>query len=56
VTTEEIQADAERLLKRDAKRLPKMTAEKRRRIVSVVAANLEANARDVRRIIRDRAR
>jgi hypothetical protein len=38
---ESVHDDAARLLRRYAKNLPKLTAERRRRIVSAVAADLE---------------
>lgn len=38
---ESVHDDAAHLLRRYAKRLPKLTAERRRRIVSAVAADLE---------------
>jgi len=44
-TKESVHDDAARLLKKYATRLPKMTAEKRRRIVSAVAADLEKKPR-----------
>ena len=36
-----VHADAARLLKKYATRLPKLTAERRRRVVSAVASDLE---------------
>jgi hypothetical protein len=39
--SESVHDDAARLLKKYAARLPKLTAERRRRIVSAVAADLE---------------
>ena len=38
---ESVHLDAARLLKRHEKRLPELTTERRRRIVSAVAADLE---------------
>lgn len=45
VEEESVRDDAARLLRRYAKRLPNMTAERRRRIVSAVAADLEKKPR-----------